>query len=562
MARDIELNVTASDKVDPGLASVERKFKRTSDKIKKDSDKFGDGLAKGVAEFGEKLGSIVGVVSPELGKSLTKAFASAGEAGGPLLIAGVAGAVVVAAPLIGATISAAVIGGAGIGGVVGGLLVASKDARVQSAADEMGKRLEVRLQTAGESFIQPTIQGIHTIEAALDSINVDQIFKDSAEFVQPLAEGVASAMADLGDGIESLIHNAGPVINSISKGIAEIGDSIGDGLASLADNGDDAASALNVVFFAITSSLDSVFATVNALTELYGALNKIGGLGVLGTLADNTNDVSKAAQTAGTSLATAAQNIGNVGDSAVGAGHEVQSLAEHLDEVTGAARSLFDSTTSVGEAIDRVTAAAKANGKTLDSNSEKGRANREVLSGLAQSLQKQYDATVAVSGAGKEADGVASRNRATFIRLATSLTGSASQARHLADEILGIPSSKTATVNANTHDAAARLSALQDKLAAVRSKTITVTVAVNAGALNKARLGKLGPQAGANYDATQSFSFADGGTSRIGGPVPVDVNSTVQNTIFLDGKFFAATIDTAVRNDRKRAEFRAKVGKR
>jgi hypothetical protein len=258
VARDVEFNVTASDKTDAALAKAEANFRRSQEKIKRESDKArkeqDDSIRKQLGRFTD----LVQAVSPKLAASLAKSFAAAGEAGGPLMIAGLAGAALIGAPLIGATITAGIIGGAGLGGVVGGLVIAFKDARVKGAADEMGKRLETRLTAAGQSFIEPAIDGIHTIEKAIDSINLEQILGDSAQNVGPLVDGIASAIEDLGNGLEDLIHNAGPVIKSIGDGVADLGESIGDGLSSLSDNGEDAAKALNTVFFIISSAVDSV----------------------------------------------------------------------------------------------------------------------------------------------------------------------------------------------------------------------------------------------------------------------------------------------------------------
>jgi hypothetical protein len=273
-------------------------------------------------------------------------------------------------------------------------------------------------------------------------------------------------------------------------------------------------------------------------------------------LAGNFDKVGESGRRTGSGTFAAADGIKAASAKAEAAAGGLQSLKEHLDDVTGTARSLFGATTSAGEAIDRVTAAAKKNGKTLDENTAKGRANREALSNLAEALQRQYDATVAVNGAGAKSDGVAAANRASFIRLATALTGSKRKAEELANQLLGIPAKKDTKVNANTHDAEARIRALQEKLDALRGKTVTVTVAVNAGALNKARLGKQGPQI--NAAAGDYWMAADtNSTSRTGGATPVNLTNEV--TVLLDGHVIGAQIDTAIRASEKRQQHRQQV---
>lgn len=586
MARDVEFDVTANDKSEPALSKTEQNFKRSQEKMTRDFEreqkKQADAVRKTQAEqerFRKKADNdrkkqegeirktlgvftdLITAVSPKLAASLSKSIEAVGKSAGPVIVAGVAAAVAVGAPLIGATLAGAIIGGAGLGGVIGGLLLAAKDPRVKAAATEMGVRLQERLRLASLGFVQPAIDGIHTIETAIDGIHLERILGDSAQFVAPLVAGIASAITEIGAGIEDLVHNAGPVIDAIGQGIADIGRSLGDGLKSLSDNGDDAASALRLIFLIITTGIDSVFLTVNALTEMYGIIRRIGGLGVFGPLSEDMDKAAKSGQNLGTGTFSAARHIGDMGTSAHGAANGLQSLQEQLDGVTSAARSLFGASTSAGEAIDRVTAAAKANGKTLDSGTEKGRANREAVANLAAALQRQTDAYRDVNGAGAKADAVAQVNRATFIQLATSLTGSATRARQLADQLLGIPAKKDTKVNANTHDAEARIQALQEKLNALHGKTVNVTVHYRGDGSNQ-NSPSIGGGGGRQFAAANYWTGVDGnaGTSRTGGPTPVEVTSNVTSNVavLLDGRPFKAM----VADSNRREAYRSRVGAR
>jgi hypothetical protein len=562
MARDVEFNVTASDKTDAALAKAEANFRRSQEKIKRESEKAGKDQD---AEIGKRLGrfaKLVEAVSPKLAASLAKSLASAADVAGPLLVVGLAAAVAIGAPLIGATVSAAIIGAAGLGGVVGGLLLAAKDARVKTAADEMGKRLNERLTLAGESFVQPAIDGIHTIEKAIDSIDLEQILGDSAKFVGPLAQSIATAVTDIGNGLEDLVHNAGPEIDAIANGIVTIGKAVGDGLESLSDNGDDAAEALKLLFLIIGSGVDSVFLCVNALTELFGIIEKTGGLGVFGILADQQDGASKSARELGEAATDTAKALVGIGTSSTGAANGLQSLSEHLADVTGTARSLFGATTSVGEAIDRVTEAAKKNGKTLDAGTEKGRANREALSNLATALQAQYDATVAVNGLGPVSDKVASDNRASFIRLATSLGASKKEAEELANKILGIPTKHDTKIHADPEPA---VTAARRAAAAINdiplSKTVNITVHYRGDGSNQ-NSPSIGGGGGRQFAASDYWLARDdnGGSSRTGGPVQVSNNLSVSVTPDLSGIRAAWRAD--IRESEKRQAHKRQVAAR
>jgi hypothetical protein len=253
VARDVEVDVTAKDKTDAGLSSAERRFRETAKRAETESDRMGTGLVAKVTSF-----------APKLTGALTGAIGSAGSAGGPILAGGLAAA----SPLIAGTLAGAIIGGAGIGGVVGGLVFAAKDPRVASAFKALGDDLQDRLEGAAEGFVGPAIAGVAIIDTALDSIDVEQIFADSAKFVIPLAEGVGRAIEGLGDGIEDLVANAGPVIDSIAAGIGDIGEAIGEGMSSLADNGESAADSLETVFDTIETGTSAVVGLINGLMEV------------------------------------------------------------------------------------------------------------------------------------------------------------------------------------------------------------------------------------------------------------------------------------------------------
>lgn len=189
----------------------------------------------------------------------------------------IAAAGLASAPLLGAALAGGIIGGVGLGGIVGGFSVAKDDARVKGAIGDLGDEMERRLQRAAGAFIQPALRGVATVDRALETVDVDQIFADAARNVGELAEGAASSIEDLGDGIEALSANSAPVVAAISAGIAGISETISAGLKSLADNGPGAADALTTVLEIVNLSVGSVFMLVNGLTELYEINKKLGG---------------------------------------------------------------------------------------------------------------------------------------------------------------------------------------------------------------------------------------------------------------------------------------------
>jgi hypothetical protein len=414
------------------------------------------------------------------------------ESSGPLLPAvAILGTALL--PTVGATIAAAVIGGVGIGGVAGGLMLAAKNPGVQAAFKETADGLKQELTEASSSFVEPAIAAVRTLGRAVHAVDFKSIFADASRFVGPLTAGVAAFVSGVSDGIRDLVRAAGPVIRVISSELGELGGIIGKGFSDLAKHGDTAAHALNAVLDSVNAIIADTFYLIDGLTTVYGWLEKIGSVTGFTYLDLAMRDATGLATGAGSAMADLVKKELGVGDAATTAANGLQSLNEHLNDVTGSARTLFGAATDVGGAIDDVTAAAKKNGKTLDENTPKGRANRDAIAGLARALQAQYDASVDVNGIGPKSDAVAAQNRASFIRLATSLTGSSRQARILADQILGIPTKHDTKIHADPEPAITAARRAQAAINAVHGKTITVNIRVTGGgALNKAVSGHLG----------------------------------------------------------------------
>jgi uncharacterized protein YoxC len=549
MAKDVQFGVTADDKSAKGLASVEQNFKRAQKSIKADSDKT-------IQQWTDRIVKATNLIGPQMAGTLAKGFATAGQAGAPLLVGGV----VAAAPLIAGTIAGAIIGGAGIGGVVGGVLVASKDARVQSAWQDLSKDVGDRLEQAGGQFVAPTLQGVAEVRKAVDSIDIDQIFADSAAFVVPLAEGASRAITALGDGLEDLVHNAGPVINSIADGIGDVGEAVGEGLSSLSDNADSAAASLDTVFTTMSKLTKTTFDVVNGLIEVDEWMRKNGIQGsiVIDTInqltgsSDNFTKHTKGAADAGNTLNNALLEGVEPGNQYAAAVAESAKASQDLDSAN---RSLYGSQTQAAQAMADATKIIKKNGDTLELNSQKGRDNRAALESVAGALASNYQNYVKVNGVGAQSEVIAKKNRDAFVGLASKAGLSAGAARQLASDLGLLPAKKQTDIVANTHDAEARLKAVQARIAAIRSKQVTIEVQTRYPQ-SRDNADKLRFDAGAHFAAVR----ADSAVARTGGPAPINVSPVVENRINmnLDGRPFRSMVTQS----QERAAWRAKVGNR
>ncbi|MDI9885899.1 hypothetical protein QMZ92_16315 [Streptomyces sp. HNM0645] len=114
-------------------------------------------------------------------------------------------------------------------------------------------------------------------------------------------------------------------------------------------------------------------------------------------------------------------------------------------------------------AIDAATAAIKQNGRTLDENTEKGRANNAALDAIAATTMKAVEAKYTETGSWEAAMKVYQRGRGELEKSARGMGLTRAQAKALADQILRTPD-KTARLKANSDDLKAKLKDAQARL--------------------------------------------------------------------------------------------------
>lgn len=542
--RDVEIDILANDKTDRATRSARKNF---------------EDLERDTSKIGTRIRDI-------FGKNIAGAVTDLSSSAGPALV----GVIAAAAPLIGATISAAIIGGAGIGGVIGGVLLASRDPRVQSAGSSLGKNLMSSLTEDASVFIDPVLRSIDKIQAAFDQSqgHIKSIFSQSSGFLDPLVDGALSGVQSIIAGIDSLITRGQPVINAIGRSFSTLGDSIGQAFDIISGGSEDAGHAVDDLSSAMGSLIVTTAGVVRVFTELYGVvryipskLSEFGNqiayaTGVADDFESSLTLVHKGLSPLESSIANGTTFFDQFGQAILTSAGPIQTFTDKVNALTNTEKSLFDATTNVGEALDRAAEAAKKNGKTLDANTEKGRANRTALSNLANALVAQYNATVQVNGEGIKSNNVAAQNRAAFIKQATAFGLSTTAAGKLATQMGLIPAKKNTDFHANTHDAEARIKALQDQVNGVHGKTVNVSVIVTQSVRRKVD-NTLSRFNGGGFSAN-TFAGDSSGTHRTGGPNPVasPINNDVQ--VFVDGNPMRAEI----RESQRKADFRSTVGRR
>lgn len=385
-----------------------------------------------------------------------------------------------ASPFIGATIAGAVVGAAGIGGVVGGVLLAAKDSRVQAAWTQMGDFAKSQLEHVAEPFVPATLDAIRIVRGGFTDLlpTIKGIFDSTAGYLGPLTQGVVGFVQQAAAGFAKAAAAAGPVIRVISDQLPALGAQLGDLFETMAQHADEGAVAIAGIFNIINFGIGSVTTLVDWLSKAFTLAHNLGLDSVLGffmPFKEGQKDIAKAT----TSTLGFNEAVDDTGEKAGTAADKIKSMQSALDEFTDSNLSAYDATTRARQAIADTTDTISKNGRTLNANTEKGRANRDALVALARSFNGVTTANEKANVSGATSSRIYTNQRAAFIKAATGAGLAKDKASDLADQLLKLPRSKNIDINADKSDAAADIKAVKSALAALRNKTIYITARYN-----------------------------------------------------------------------------------
>jgi hypothetical protein len=277
------------------------------------------------------------------------------------------------APLIGASVAAAVVGGLGLGGIIGGVFIAAKDPRVQSAFSAMKSDLGDALKLDAAPFVPVVEQGIKSIQAEFHSIDLKGIFADLAPQVQPVLNGILDLIGSLGESLRNVAANSGPVLKELGTDFRNLGNTLEGAFNSLTDNSGQEAQALHDLFGTLDGAITITFGLVNALTEVYGAFHKLLDLGLIGfyeQIQDHSQKVAGAVNTFAEGAIAAADANGELTDTANDSAaasarqaKEITSVADALKAATDPAFALIDAQKQVNDATNAYNKAVGTSGK-------------------------------------------------------------------------------------------------------------------------------------------------------------------------------------------------------
>ncbi|WP_435589810.1 hypothetical protein [Micromonospora aurantiaca (nom. illeg.)] len=657
-----------------GFARAARHAERTLSDFER---KAGKSAAGGMAKAGAKAGvSFMEQVSASLSKLGGRAFGL----GGPLAVVAIPAAVG-----LGIAAGAAVAGGllaAISGGVVAaGLAMAVKDPRVNRAVSGLGTEVRAVFMGSASAFVQPALAGVERVRTAIRQWTPDirRTFASASRYVEPLVDGLLGMVNNVIPAIRRAVDRAAPVIAVIQRWTPKIGDAIGDAIDGISENSGNAAAGLEWLLMVVEGTIRAGGAFIGWLVDAFDWLIKVNDAAV--SLAESmwgwnpllkgqieqgreTVDRLKAtmegAKTAGdqwkggvqeltaaqqqqVAVWESAQQAHDLEVKAAGAGsaalsgyrdtveltrlsllgaiEKTGSFAAAMDALTSPAMNARAASRDYQAAIDAVKDSLKENGRTLDDNTAKGRANNTVLDNLATAAKnnasKIYEQTAATGNttlAQKLATKAWNDGRASLVKAYLQFDNNIGRANAYADSVMGIPKNWTTTAKVDTGAATAKLASFIKKVRQADGTVANVTVRVTTkgdhyipgvGTQLKDRWGGLhqfarGGMLGAHFASAPTVLYGERGTggeayiprrgdmgrsrriaetvvrdwlhgdvSWAGGrrtaPMPAGGrggDTFLHNQVSLDGQPFYAYTSRAVTAERKRAQWRDRVGKR
>ncbi|GAA1915324.1 hypothetical protein GCM10009775_04730 [Microbacterium aoyamense] len=156
------------------------------------------------------------------------------------------------------------------------------------------------------------------------------------------------------------------------------------------------------------------------------------------------------------------------------------SLSELIDTIFEANRSNLDTREAnrrLIESFSEFDAALAEHGNSLDLNTEAGRENEANLDAIAEAAMDAAKATSESGGGYEEYRASLESSRQSLLDRINDLGITGQAAEDLADKILAIPTESEWKMVAEVDEAATRIERIQNAIAALNDKTITVTVA-------------------------------------------------------------------------------------
>lgn len=403
-----------------GNTDVLKSFNKTTgeasalDKFAKDFKKLGTDTAKVAEDVGKDIADGVGNGAKAAAGEVSRLSVSLDALPGAGQVKAIAIALA-AIPAVAAGAGAA-MAAIGLGGIAAGIVGAVKQAPAISRAfnAELDK-VEAAWERGSANFIGPTLNAVHMLGVALNSIPIEHTLSELSQYTDGIAAGVTSAIASIGTGVTNLIHDAAPVLKTLGPDIAQLGTAVGNALNSIGSGAKGDSEALSQIIHVAGVAIETIGTVIGWFGKAYDALdhfshgvtdvfdkiaNFMPWLKPLASWFDMWDDRKPAAF--GAAMRDVTRNLIDTGDSASVAANDLKALNDAMDGAINRALSLEDANVAVAAGFDGLAKAVDGHKRSLDINSDAGRTNIGVVEDMIRKLEQQRQ-TAIETGDGSQA---------------------------------------------------------------------------------------------------------------------------------------------------------------
>ncbi|MEU7384009.1 phage tail tape measure protein [Streptomyces sp. NPDC042207] len=394
------------------------------------------------------------------------------------------------------------VGGAAGLAVAGFLLLLPRIAATRTALSELGvtaARTRTTLKVLGQvGMVVAAMEAIsYATQAARDQ------FKDAPPSVSKLAnsfvdlaqggkvggEALDTLGKDLGDFGEAVKRVAHPdwearstdIVNSLTmnltKGMMEAQIPL--------DEAHDKIKAVDQALAELASSGDAALAA-KSFDQLAAAAERDGTskeklLTLLPQYTDALASIDTQAKTSAGSQEDLASKLGMTADEMADQRSEAEKLTDALKTLNGLAIDTATREISFRQSLADLTKAVKANGKSLDVSTEKGRKVKSAYLDAAKAAQEHAEAVAEQTGSQAKGQKVLEKDISLLKQQMKAAGFSKDAIDKLISSYLQVPGQVTTKVDTKTEKALTDLDGVQKKLAGTKSKTVTVDALTKEG---------------------------------------------------------------------------------
>lgn len=355
--------------------------------------KLGDGVDEGIRRR-------VGDKKKPPWVNITAALASALDDGISAFPAEVKAAIVLgiisALPIVSGTLATAITAGVGAGFAGLGAFLAFQYDEVRERGSKLVETLRLLLLGTASDFVPAMLKALKQIEDRFQSWAplLSRLFSKSANFVQPLVDGIFDFVEGILSGIDASFNETGGFIRELAAGLKTLGIATGEFLKILANTGDSGREAFRDFIYLTANAIINLAKLVAVFTELYHLARRFVELGgavfAAGNLFIDASDKAAGANyilvKRNHELAESTQGVIKLTDDEI---KRLKELDKALKEASDATYGIIEAQIDFERSLDNIQEALQENGKTLDITKEAGRQNVEAfISGLKAAEQE------------------------------------------------------------------------------------------------------------------------------------------------------------------------------